>query len=54
MQVHHSESAVFDAIAASSGGVQADPTIAVGPEYADTLSMAQGAAGAGGAAAATS
>jgi hypothetical protein len=43
MQVHHSESAVFDAIAASVGGApQADPTIAVGPTYDDTLSVAQG------------
>jgi hypothetical protein len=43
MQVHHSESAVFDAIAAAVGGApQADPTIAVGPTYDDTLSVAQG------------
>jgi hypothetical protein len=42
LQVHHSESAFFDAIGASSGGVQPDPTIAVGSEYADTLSLAQG------------
>lgn len=42
MQVHHGESAVFDAIAASAGGIpQADPTVAVGPTYADTLSVAQ-------------
>jgi hypothetical protein len=43
MQVHHAESAVFDAIAASVGGApQPDPTVAVGPTYDDTLSVAQG------------
>lgn len=43
MTVHHSESAVFDAIASSAGGApQADPTPAVGPTYAATLTPAQG------------
>ena len=42
MTVHHAESAVFDATATSVGGPQADPTVAVGPKYADTLTPAQG------------
>jgi len=42
MTVHHGESAVFDAIAATGGAPQADPTVAVGPTYAATLTAPQG------------